>query len=162
MCSSLPSAPGATNSLLENGYIDPNSVDDEADALEYLGELLVQDETCCLSFCKKILYTLTSRDGVIKGAALDFLLLSDDWQDAFDYLMNNSEMLSVQELKIAFFYFCCAKNETAPYPVPDGLFKKLRSQYKIIKNDSDLNSDVRFYGLHEIYDEFINSYQLND
>lgn len=34
------------NSLLENGYIDPNSVDDEADALEYLGELLVQDETC--------------------------------------------------------------------------------------------------------------------
>ncbi|HBA7088318.1 TPA: hypothetical protein J1X25_004767 [Escherichia coli] len=146
------------NNLLENGYIDPNSVDDDADALEYLGELLVQDKTCCLSFCKKILYTLTSVDGVIKGAALDFLLLSDDWRDAFDYLMNNSERLSVKELKTAFFYFCCAKNETAPNPAPDGLFKKLRSQYKIMKNDSD----AKFYGLHEIYDEFINSYQLND
>ncbi|HEB1578994.1 TPA: hypothetical protein RY433_002464 [Escherichia albertii] len=146
------------NSLLENGYIEPNSVDDDADALEYLGELLVHDKICCLSFCQKILYTLTSIDGVIKGAALDFLLLSDSWQDTFDYLMNNSETLSVQELKNSIFYFCCAKNEVEPNPVPDGLLKKLINRYEIIKSDSD----AKLYGLHDLYDEFINGYQVND
>lgn len=146
------------NCLLENGYIDPNSVDDEADALEYLGELLVLDEPCCCSFCKKILYTLTSVDGVIKGVALYFLLLSDCWQDAFDYLMSNSEMLSVKELKYAFFCFCCAKNEIMPNPVPEGLFRKLIIHYEVMKNEDD----AEFYGLHEIYDEFINCYQLHD
>ncbi|EHN5711682.1 TPA: hypothetical protein MM852_004754 [Salmonella enterica subsp. enterica] len=34
------------------------------------------------------------------------------------------------------FYFYCAKNETNPYPVPDGSFKKLMERYEELKDAS--------------------------
>jgi hypothetical protein len=145
-------------SLLENGYIDLNSYNNPIDdAIEYLGELLVKDTKSCLSFCKKILSVPTTfDDDFIKGTALNFLLLSNEWFSGFNYLVGNSQKLSIPELEKALFYFYCAKNETDPYPVPEGLFNKLIERYQMVKDQPD----AKFYHLDEIYNDFISAYSL--
>ncbi|PAA95167.1 hypothetical protein [Serratia fonticola] len=146
-------------SYLTNGYVEANSFNDpEDDALECLSDLLVKDLGCCLSFCKKILNS-NNIDGVfIKGSALNFLLLSEQWPYAFEYLTANAGNITVAELEKALFYFYCAKNETDPYPVPEGLFKKLMERYEELKDDPD----AKFYHLHETYNDFSKAYSLNN
>lgn len=146
-------------SYLANGYVEVNSFNDpEDDALECLSNLLVKDSGCCLSFCKKILNS-NNIDGVfIKGSALNFLLLSEQWSYAFEYLTGNADNITLAELEKALFYFYCAKNEVDPYPVPEGLFKKLMKRYEELKNDPD----AKFYHLHETYNDFSKAYPLNN
>lgn len=145
-------------SYLTNGYVDSESYNDpEDDALECLSDLLVKDQDQCMLFCKKILNS-NNVDGVfIKGSALSFLLLSEQWSYAFEYLNNNSENISIAELEKALFYFYCAKNEAVPYPVPEGLFKKLQNRYEELKDDPD----AKFYHLHETYNDFVKAYSLS-
>ena len=42
----------------------------------------------------------------------------------------NKAHYKLAELEKALFYFYCAKNEVDPYPVPEGLFKKLMKRYQ--------------------------------
>ncbi|BDH46946.1 hypothetical protein TUM12370_29900 [Salmonella enterica subsp. enterica serovar Choleraesuis] len=146
-------------SYLTNGYVEANSFNDpEDDALECLSGLLVKDLECCLSFCKKILNS-NNIDGVfIKGSALNFLLLSEQWSYAFEYLTGNAGNITIAELEKAMFYFYCAKNETDPHPVPEGLFKKLMERYEELKDDPD----AKFYHLNETYNDFSKVYSLNN
>ena len=146
-------------SYLTNGYVEANSFNDpEDDALECLSDLLVKDLECCLSFCKKILNS-NNIDGVfIKGSSLNFLLLSEQWSYAFEYLTDNVGNINIAELEKALFYFYCAKNETDSYPVPEGLFKKLMERYEELKDDPD----AKFYHLHETYNDFSKAYSLNN
>ncbi|MDU5476196.1 MULTISPECIES: hypothetical protein [Pantoea] len=145
-------------SYLANGYVEADSFNDpEDDALECLSDLLVKDKGCCLSFCKKILNS-HNVDGVfIRGSALNFLLLSEQWPYAFEYLTVNAVNLNIAELEKALFYFYCAKNEADPYPVPEGLFKKLMERYEELKDDPE----AKFYHLHETYNDFLKAYSLD-
>ena len=146
-------------SYLANGYVEADSFNDpEDDALECLSDLLVKDQECCLSFCEK---TLNSQnvDGVfIRGSALNFLLLSEQYSYAFEYLTGNAGNLNIAELEKALFYFYCEKNEADPYPVPECLFKKLMERYEELKDDPD----AKFYHLHETYNDFSKAYSLNN
>jgi hypothetical protein len=146
------------DSYLANGYVNADSFNDpEDDALECLSDLLVKEQGHCLSFCKKILNS-NNIDGLfIKGSALNFLLLSDLWSYAFDYLMSNSEHITIAELEKALFYFYCAKNEKDPYPAPDGLFERLVERYQMVKDEPDAD----FYHLHDAYNDFIKAYLLD-
>ena len=146
-------------SYLTNGYVEADSFNDpEDDVLECLSDLLVKDQECCLSFCKKIL-NAHNIDGVfIKGSALNFLLLSEQCSYAFEYLIGNANNITVAELEKSLFYFYCAKNEKAPYPVPEGLFKKLMERYEELKDDPD----AKLYHLHETYNDFLKAYSLNN
>ncbi|PHM35688.1 hypothetical protein Xmau_04468 [Xenorhabdus mauleonii] len=146
-------------SYLENGYVNADSYENpDDDAIDYLGKLLLKDSGYCLDFCKKILELSFSDGDAVKSTALSFLILSEsNWSDAFNYLLNTAEKLSILELKEAFFYFFCAKNELEPYPVPEGLFEKLIKRYQTLKNEFDAN----FYHLHETYDAFIKAYSLD-
>ncbi|QPT12643.1 hypothetical protein I6G37_19515 [Serratia rubidaea] len=145
------------DNYLANGYVEADSFNDpEDDALKCLSDLLVENQECCLSFCKKILES-HSVDGVfIKGSALSFLLLSEQWTYAFDYLKGNVRNINIAELEKALFYFYCARNETDPYPVPEGLFKKLIERYEELKDEPD----AKFYHLHETYNDFVKAYNL--
>lgn len=144
---------------LANGYVEADSFNDpEDDALECLSDLLVKDQECCLSFCKKILSSHNVYGVFIKGSALNFLLLSEQWAYAFDYLIGNIRNINIAELEKVLFYFYCAKNETDPYPVPEGLFKKLMERYEELKDDPD----AKFYHLHETYNDFLKAYSLNN
>ncbi|MGV7959715.1 hypothetical protein QPK13_00895 [Photorhabdus tasmaniensis] len=147
------------NSYLENGYVNTGSYENPSDdAIDYLGELLLKDPRCCLDFCKKILNTNIFDGDFVKSIALDFLILSEsNWLDAFDYLLNKTETLSIPELEKALFYFYCAKNEPKSYPVPKGLFDKLVERYQVLKTEPDAN----FYHLHEIYSDFVKAYSLD-
>lgn len=144
---------------LTNGYVEADSFNNpEDDALEYLSDLFVKDQGCCLFFCKKILSS-NNIDGIfIKGSALNFLLLSEQWPYAFEYLIGNADNITIAELEKALFYFYCAKNETDPYPVPEGLFKKLMERYEELKDDPD----AKFYHLHEAYNDFSKAYSLKN
>ncbi|MCW7762158.1 hypothetical protein [Photorhabdus luminescens] len=112
-------------SYLENGYVNTDAYEDPADdAIDYLGELLLKDSGYCLHFCKKILNSNHLDGNFVKSIALDFLILSEsNWLDAFNYLLNKAENLSIPELEKALFYFYCAKNDPEPYPVPEGLLR---------------------------------------
>lgn len=145
-------------SYLANGYVEAGSFNDpEDDALACLSDLLVKDQGCCLSFCKRILNS-HNIDGVfIKGSALNFILLSEQWSYAFEYLTGNADNITIAELEKTLFYFYCAKNETDPYPVPEGLFKKLMERYEELKDDPD----AKFYHLHETYNDFSKAYSLS-
>ncbi|MFP1760815.1 hypothetical protein [Lonsdalea quercina] len=144
---------------LTNGCVEADSFNDpEDDALECLSDLFVKDQGCCLFFCKKILNS-NNIDGIfIKGSALNFLLLSEQWSYAFEYLKGNVDNITIAELGKAMFYFYCAKNETDPYPVPEGLFKKLMERYEELKDDPD----AKFYHLHEAYNDFSKAYSLSN
>ncbi|MBS9437947.1 hypothetical protein EAE91_12485 [Photorhabdus noenieputensis] len=146
------------NSYLEHGYVNANSYEDPSDdAIDYLGELLLKDSECCLNFCIEILNVNLLHSEPVKSTALDFLMLSEsNWQDAFDYLLNKTEALSIPELEKALFYFYCAQNEPKPYPVPEGLFEKLVGRYQVLKTEPDAN----FYHLHETYNDFVKAYSL--
>lgn len=72
--------------------------------------------------------------------------------------LNETKNISVPELEKALFYFYCAKNETDPYPVPEGLFKKLMERYEELKDDPD----AKFYHLHEAYNDFIKAYSRDN
>lgn len=87
-------------SYLANGYVEANSFNDPEDgALECLSNLLVKDSGCCLSFCKKIINS-NNIDGVfIKGSALNFLLLSEQWSYAFEYLTGNTDNITLADRK---------------------------------------------------------------
>ncbi|WP_311779075.1 MULTISPECIES: hypothetical protein [Pantoea] len=89
---------------------------------------------------------------------MSYLLLSEtDGQYSFSFLLENSDSLSVPLLQEALFYFYCAKNETDPYPIPDGLFKKLIEKYEEVKDEPDAS----FYHLHEVYNDFVKTYSLD-
>lgn len=147
------------DNYLNNGYVEADSFNDsEDDALECLSDLFVKDQRFCLVFCKKILNS-NNIDGVfIKGSALNFLLLSEQWPYAFEYLTDNAGNITIAELEKALFYFYCAKNETDPYPVPEGLFKKLMERYEELKDEPD----AKFYHLQETYNDFLKAYSLNN
>ncbi|WP_262499889.1 hypothetical protein [Photorhabdus heterorhabditis] len=85
------------------------------------------------------------------------ILSESNWFEAFSYLLNKTEKLSIPELEKALFYFYCAKNDPKPYPVPEELFDKLIERYQGLKTESDAN----FYHLHETYNDFIKAYSLN-
>lgn len=146
------------DNYLTNGYVEAGSFNDpEDDALESLSDLFVKDQGVCLSFCKKILNS-NNIDGVfIKGSALNFLLMSEQWSYGFEYLIDNVGNLNIAELEKAMFYFYCAKNETDPYPVPEELFIKLMERYEELKDQSD----AKFYRLHETYNNFVKAYSLS-
>ncbi|MGQ9453191.1 hypothetical protein ACP4QI_017150 [Leclercia sp. TB492] len=134
-----------------NGYVESNSFNDpNDDALEYLGMLLVDDQPTALKYCQSFLQQSQVNDE-LKSAALDFLLLSSEWNFAYQYLYSQAERLSIPELEKSFFYFCCDKNEATPYPVPEGLFTKLLARFEVVKNEPD----AYFYHLHEAYNDFV-------
>lgn len=146
------------NSYLINGYVNELSPEDPAkDAFDYLNMLYLMDQKEGLSYCKLILESATLFNLSLRKTCLYYIILSEsDWEYAFSFLLKNSEELSVESLNEAFFYFYCAKNETDPHPVPEGLFKKLIARYQEVKDDPDAN----FYHLHETYDDFIKTYAL--
>ncbi len=146
------------NSYLANGYVNELSPEDPAkDAFDYLNTLYLIDQHEGLVFCKLILESGTLYNDFLRSTCLYYLMLSEsNWQYTFSFLYENSKVLSVQLLKEALFYFYCAKNETNPHPVPEGLFKKLMERYQIVKDESDAN----FYHLHEAYNDFVKAYSL--
>ena len=146
------------NSYLINGYVNESSPEDpEHDAFNCLNVLYLIDKEEGLEYCKLILDSDIPFNDSLRSTCLYYLLLSEnDWKYAFTFLLTSSEKLSVESLKEAFFYFYCAKNETDPHPVPEGLFKKLISRYQELKDDLDAN----FYHLHETYNDFIQAYAL--
>lgn len=148
------------NSYLANGYVHELSPEDPAkDAFDYLNALYLVNQHEGLIFCKLILESETLYNDFLRATCLSYLLLSERcWQYAFSFLLENSQTLPVPLLKEALFYFYCAKNETDPYPVPEGLFKKLMKRYEELKDDPD----AKFYHLHEAYNDFSKAYPLNN
>lgn len=148
------------NSYLINGYVNELSHEDPAeDAFDYLNSLHLINQKESLVYCKLILESDTLYNDFLRATCLYYLLLSEsDWQYTFSLLLNNSENLPIELLKEAFFYFYCAKNETEPHSVPEGLFRKLIDRYQKIKNDPDAD----FYHLHEVYNDFVKAYSLDD
>ncbi|MGM3223640.1 hypothetical protein [Dickeya zeae] len=147
------------NSYLANGYVNElSSEDPEKEAFDYLNKLYLINEREGLAFCKLILESEILYNDFLRAACLSYLLLSEcDWQYAFSFIIRYSESLSVPSLKDTLFYFFCAKNESDPHPIPDGLFKKLMERYQMIKNEPDAD----FYHLHEVYSDFVKAYSLD-
>lgn len=127
------------NIYLTNGYVNELSPEDPAkDAFDYLNMLHLINQNESLVYCKLILESDTLYNNFLRATCLYYLLLSEnDWQYAFSLLVDNSETLPIELLKEALFYFYCAKNETDPHPVPEGLFRKLMNRYQELKNDPD-------------------------
>lgn len=146
------------NTYIANGYVEPGSFNDpNDDALEALILLLQLAEEQAFDIIKCLLNANTADYSFMKSVGLNRLLLSEiEWPYAFDYLLNKAGNISVPELEKALFYFYCAKNETNPHPVPDGLFNKLIARYQEVKD----NPDADFYHLHEAYNNFIKAYAL--
>lgn len=144
---------------LANGCVDINSVDEPvSEVIDYLNALFSIDVKLAEEACKMVLKSKVIDSYFFKSLCLNDLLLSEgEWSFAFDYLLNECENLSIPELEKALFYFYCAKNETDPYPVPEGLFKKLIKRYDEVKDEAD----AKFYHLHEIYNDFLKAYSLN-
>lgn len=149
---------GGLNSYIINGYVNEFSPEDpEKDAFDCLNMLYLLDRKEGLRYCKLILESAILFNNSLRATCLYYLLLSEiDWKYAFSFLLRSTEKLSVESLKEAFFYFYCAKNETDPHPVPEGLFNNLIARYQEVKDDPDAN----FYHLHETYNDFIQAYAL--
>ena len=147
-------------SYLKNGYVNELSPEDPAkDAFDYLNALYFINQHDGLFFCRLILESKALHNEFLRATCLSYLLLSEnDWQYSFSFLLENSNSLSVPLLQEALFYFHCAKNEADPYPVPEGLFKKLMERYEELKDDPD----AKFYHLHETYNDFSKAYSLNN
>jgi hypothetical protein len=145
-------------SYLANGYVNELSPEDPAkDAFDYLNTLYLANQHEGLVFCRLILESETLYNDFLRATSLSYLLLSESgWQYAFSFLLENNKSLSVPLLQEALFYFYCAKNETEPHPVPDGLFKKLMERYQMVKNEPDAD----FYHLHEAYNDFVKAYSF--
>ncbi|WP_127960484.1 hypothetical protein [Serratia microhaemolytica] len=145
------------SSYLTNGYVNELSTEaPEKDAFDYLNMLYSIDQNEGIVFCKLILESRVLYNDFLRSTCLLYLLLSErDWEYAFLFLLNN--ILSIQLLKEGLVYFYCAKNETEPHPVPDGLFKKLMDRYEELKDDPDAD----FYHLHEAYNDFVKAYSLD-
>lgn len=150
---------GIQNYLM-NGCADINSFDEPvSEVIDYLNALFSRDVKLAEESCKTVLKTKHVDSYFFKSICLNDLLLSEnEWSFAFTYLLNETKNISIPELEKALFYFYCAKNETDPYPVPDGLFKKLIARYEELKDDPD----AKFYHLHEAYNDFLKAYSLNN
>ncbi|WP_447876147.1 hypothetical protein [Serratia fonticola] len=148
------------NNYLMNGCADIESFEDPvSEVVDYLNALFSIDIGLAEDMCKKTLKTKNVDSDFFKAICLNDLLLSDsEWSFAFNYLLNETENVSIPELEKAMFYFYCAKNETDPYPVPEGLFKKLMERYEELKDDPD----AKFYHLHETYNDFSKAYSLSN
>lgn len=144
------------SNYLANGYVNELSPEDPAkDAFDYLNTLYLINQREGLVFCRLILESKTPYNEFLRATCLSYLLLSEtDWQYSFSFLLKNSDSLSIPLLQEALFYFYCAKNEIDPYPIPDGLFKKLIERYKEVKDEPD----AKFYHLHEVYNDFVKAY----
>lgn len=144
------------SSYLANGYVNELSPEDPAkDAFDYLNALYLINQREGLVFCRLILESKTPYNEFLRATCFSYLLLSEtDWQYSFSFLLKNSDSLSIPLLQEALFYFYCAKNDTDPYPIPDGLFKKLIERYKEVKDEPD----AKFYHLHEVYNDFVKAY----
>ncbi|MBK5073446.1 hypothetical protein I2492_10870 [Budviciaceae bacterium CWB-B4] len=147
------------DNFINNGYVILESFEDSAgEALDYLHKLYSLDEKLGETYYKKIFESECVYDDFLKSICFDHLLLSEnEWDYAFNYLNENSERLTVPVLKVALFYFYCAKKDKEPHPVPDDLFKKLIKRYQIVKNDES----AKFYNLNEDYGCFVNAYLLD-
>jgi len=147
------------NNYLMNGCADIDSFEDPvSEVVDYLNALFSIDIRLAEDMCKKTLKTKNVDSDFFKAICLNDLLLSDsEWSFAFNYLQNETENVSIPELEKALFYFYCAKNEADPYPVPEGLFKKLMERYEELKDDPD----AKFYHLHETYNDFLKAYSLD-
>jgi hypothetical protein len=147
------------NSYIENGYVEVDSYNDpDDDALEYIIELSHQAEDKAFKIYKSVLEAKGECYSFMKAICMNRLLLSEkEGPYAFDYLLNKTDNVSIPALEKALFYFYCAKNETDPHPVPEGLFKKLMARYQEVKDDPDAN----FYHLHETYNDFVKAYALD-
>ena len=150
---------GIKNYLI-NGCADINSFDDPvSEVIDYLNALFSIDVKLAEEICKMVIKTKHVDSYFFKSICLNDLLLSENkWPFAFTYLLNETENVSIPELEKALFYFYCEKNETDPYPVPEGLFKKLMERYEELKDDPD----AKFYHLHETYNDFLKAYSLNN
>lgn len=150
---------GIKNYLM-NGSADVDSFDDPvSEVINYLNSLFSIDVKLAEEMCKVVIKTKHVDSDFFKSICLNNLLLSDnEWPFAFTYLLNETENVSIPELEKTLFYFYCAKNETDPYPVPEGLFKKLMDRYEEVKDHPDAN----FFHLDETYNDFIKSYTLNN
>lgn len=148
------------NNYLINGCVDFASFDDPlSEVVDYLQTLFSLDERSAEECCKKTLECVQVDSHLFRAICLNRLLLSEnEWLYGFNYLLNKTENVTIPELEKALFYFYCAKNETEPHPVPEGLFKKLVERYKAVKDESDAD----FYHLHETYNDFIKAYSLDD
>lgn len=148
------------NNYLMNGCADIESFEDPvSEVVDYLNALFSIDIGLAEDMCKNTLKTKNVDSDFFKAICLNDLLLSgSEWSFAFYYLLNETENVSIPELEKALFYFYCAKNETDPYPVPEGLFKKLMERYEELKDDPD----AKFYHLHETYNDFSKAYSLNN
>lgn len=146
------------NNYLINGCADINSFNDPvSEVIDYLNALFSVDVKLAEECCKKVLEKKHVDSCFFKSICLNDLLLSEsEWSYAFNYLLNETGSLSIPEIEKALFYFYCAKNETNPYPVPEGLFKKLMERYEELKGEPD----AKFYHLHETYNDFVKAYNL--
>lgn len=144
------------NNYLMNGCTDIESFEDPvSEVVDYLNALFSIDIELAEDMCKKTLKTKNVDSDFFKAICLNDLLLSESqWSFAFNYLLNETENVSIPELEKALFYFYCAKNETDPYPVPEGLFKKLIERYEELKDAPD----AKFYHLYEAYNDFSKAY----
>lgn len=150
-------------SYLKYGYIDPyyincDSFDENADqAEEYLRDLSSLNRVLVENYYKRIIESEVICNDFFKSCCMSRLLLSEsEWGYVFNYLSENSGVLSIPILKEAFSYFYYKKNDPQAHLTPEGLFKKLKSRYEEVKDERDAD----FYHLDEEYKNFVKAYCL--